>query len=89
MLFFDILKAALGIFVCFEDCVTREMKKSAKESGHIKMEGHEFPMDRIQIITIEELMRGKLPMIPLAATNETFKTAQKNEKKSVSKGLFD
>lgn len=82
-------KAALGIFVCFEDCVTREMTKAAKDAGHIKMEGIEFPMDRIQILTVEELMKGKQPQLPGAVQNETFKTAQKNEKKSVSRGLFD
>jgi DNA modification methylase len=82
-------KAAIGIFVCFEDCVTREMTKSAKDGGHIKIDGHEFPMDRIQIITVEELMRGKQPLLPGAVQNETFKAAQKNEKKSVSRGLFD
>lgn len=82
-------KAALGIFVCFEDCVTREMTKAAKDAGHIKIEGVGFPMDRIQILTIEELMKGKQPQLPGAVQNETFKTAQKNEKKTVSRGLFD
>lgn len=85
----DHQKAALGIFVCFEDCVTREMTKAAKDAGHIKVEGVEFPMDRIQILTVEELMKGKQPQLPGAVQNETFKTAQKNEKKSVSRGLFD
>lgn len=82
-------KAALGIFVCFQDSLTSEMTKRAKDAGHVKIDGHEFPIDRIQILTVEQLMNGKQPMLPGAVQNETFKTAQRNEKKSVSRGLFD
>ncbi len=85
----DKQKAALGIFICFEENVTREMTKTAKEAGHIKIANIEFPTDRIQIITIEELMRGKQPMLPGLADNETFKKAKRNEDKAVSRGLFD
>jgi hypothetical protein len=52
-------KAAVRIFVCFEENVTREMTKAAKDAGHVKINGHEFPIDKIQIITIEELLHGK------------------------------
>jgi DNA modification methylase len=85
----DKQKAALGIFICFEENVTREMTKTAKEAGHIKIANIEFPTDRIQIITIEELMRGKQPMLPGLADNETFKKAKRNEDKAVSRELFD
>lgn len=85
----DKQKAALGIFVCFEENVTKEMIKTAKEAGHIKIANIEFPTDRIQIITIEELLRGKQPILPGLADNETFKKAKRNEDKAVSRGLFD
>lgn len=85
----DKQKAALGIFACFEENVTREMTKTAKEAGHIKIAGIEFPTDRIQIITIEELMRGRQPVLPGLADNETFRKAKRNEDKAVSRGLFD
>lgn len=85
----DKQKAALGIFVCFEENVTKEMTKTAKEAGHIKIANIEFPTDRIQILTIEELMRGKQPILPGLADNETFKKAKRNEDKAVSRGLFD
>jgi hypothetical protein len=45
-------------------------------------------MDKIQIITIEDLFDGKQPQLPGAALNETFKKSKRNEGKS-SKGLFD
>lgn len=85
----DKQKAALGIFVCFEENVTKEMTKTAKEAGHIKIANIEFPTERIQILTIEELMRGKQPILPGLADNETFKKAKRNEDKAVSRGLFD
>jgi site-specific DNA-methyltransferase (adenine-specific) len=82
-------KAAVGIFVCFEENVTKEMIKEAKDAGHIKLGTTEFPMDMIQIITIENLFNGKQPQLPGAAENETFKKAKRNEGKASSKGLFD
>jgi DNA modification methylase len=82
-------KAAVGIFVCFKENVTSEMIKEAKNAGHIKIAGIEFPQDKIQIITAEDLFEGKQPQLPGAAANDTFKKAQRNESKSVSKGLFD
>jgi site-specific DNA-methyltransferase (adenine-specific) len=82
-------KAAVGIFVCFAENVTSEMVKKAKDAGHIKLGAVEFPMDKIQIITIENLFEGKQPQRPGAAENETFKKSKRNEGKASSKGLFD
>lgn len=82
-------KAAVGIFVCFAENVTREMIKEAKDAGHIKLGETEFPMDKIQIITIEDLFANKQPQLPGGAANETFKKSKRNEGKASSKGLFD
>ena len=82
-------KAAVGIFVCFEENVTSEMRKKAKEAGHIKIDTVEFPQDKIQILTVEDLFAGRQPQLPFNTDNTTFKKAQRNEGKSLSKGLFD
>lgn len=82
-------KATMGIFVCFEENVTKEMSKCAKDAGHVKMDGVEYPMDKIQIITIEELFQNKQPQLPGGADNQTFKKAQRKESKGSSYGLFD
>ncbi len=90
--FADVAKgqnAAVGIFVCFEENVTKEMKKKAKGEGHIKIDGTEFPIDKIQILTVEDLFAGKQPQLPGSAENATFKKAKRNEEKAESKGLFD
>lgn len=81
--------AAVGIFVCFAENVTKEMIKEAKDAGHIQLGNTEFPMDKIQIITIEDLFEGKQPQLPGAAENETFKKAKRKESKGGSYGLFD
>ena len=46
-------------------------------------------MDKIQIITIEELFQNKQPQLPGGADNQTFKKAQRKESKGSSYGLFD
>lgn len=82
-------KATMGVFVCFEENVSKEMTKCAKDAGHVKMDGTEFPMDKMQIITVEDLFAGKQPQLPGAADNQTFKKAQRKESKGSSYGLFD
>lgn len=82
-------KAAVGIFICFKETLTKEMTKAAKDAGHIKIGDVEFPQDKIQILTVEDLFDEKKPQLPFNTDNTTFKKAQRNEGKSVSKGLFD
>ncbi|MBM2815595.1 MAG: site-specific DNA-methyltransferase [Ignavibacteria bacterium] len=66
--------ADIGIFVCFQDDVTKPMELAAKDAG--KYMGYKF--DRIQIITIEDLLSGKEIRIPGGVDNNTFKTATKD-----------
>lgn len=77
----DSQKSAVGVFGCFEDTVTREMIKEAKTAGHIKINGTEFPIDKIQILTVEDLFAGKQPQLPGGAENTTFKKSKHNEEK--------
>lgn len=75
-------KAAMGIFVCFAEQVTREMVKKAKDSGPIRVGDVEFPQDKIQIITVEDLLDHKQPQLPFNAVNKTFKKATRKQTKS-------
>jgi site-specific DNA-methyltransferase (adenine-specific) len=81
-------KASIGIFVCFAENVTKEMVKEAKAAGQIEIDGYHFQIDKVQIITVEDLFDGRQPMIPGASTNETFKTAQRTEEASKQGKLF-
>lgn len=83
----DKQNANAGIFVCFENTVTKEMLKEAKHAGHIKIGNVEFGQDKIQILTIEQLMSNHYPNLPNVSS--TFKKAQRKESKGTSYGLFD
>jgi len=67
-------KVSLGAFVCFADYVTKPMQKWAKKAGFYKPELWGNKYDKIQIITVEELLQGKSVRYPLYQ-NVTFKTA--------------
>ena len=62
-------EADLGVFVCFEEQVTKGMRESAVEEGFYT----KYKINKIQIITIEELFEGKEIKLPGLAENTTFK----------------
>jgi len=64
-------EADLGIFVCFASQVTKPMELAAKEAG--KYKGYQF--DRIQLLTIEDILEGKKIKLPGGAEQSTFKRA--------------
>lgn len=63
------------------------MLKEAKSAGHIKIGNIEFGQDKIQIITIEQLISNHHPNLPNVSS--TFKKAQRKENKGTSYDLFD
>ena len=85
--FFNVVlseKAAMGIFVCFEKYCTKGMQREAKSQGHYRS----TRIDKIQIITIEELLKGKLPIIPISNIT-TFKKATKALHSKEKETLFE
>lgn len=80
-------KAALGVFVCFEEQVTKPMLLEAKEAGYYNKEMFGTNYDKIQILTVEKLLDGeqiKMPNILMT----TFKTADKKEEKEEHPMMF-
>jgi phosphosulfolactate synthase (CoM biosynthesis protein A) len=65
--------SASRILNCYATTVTKEMLKRAKEEAHIKIDGVDTGLDKIQILTIEDLMRDKKPQLPNISS--TFKKA--------------
>jgi len=53
--------AELGIFTCFEDKVTQNMKDAAASTGRF------MDVPRVQIYTIEDFFADRVPKMPLAA----------------------
>jgi site-specific DNA-methyltransferase (adenine-specific) len=63
-------EAELGVFVCLAD-PTRRMRQDAAGSGMIGTAHGRF--QRIQIVTIEELLSGKQPDLPPAIETDAFR----------------
>jgi len=68
------MNAAFGAFVCFAEEVTEPMRKWAKQAGYFDAEVWGNKFDRIQIVTVEDLLAGKSVQFPVFQ-NITFKTA--------------
>ena len=69
-------KADIGVFVCFNEQVTKPMLLAAKEEGYYRKETWGDRFDKIQILTVEKLLEGEGIQFPLTQTT-TVKTAEK------------
>jgi site-specific DNA-methyltransferase (adenine-specific) len=70
-------KESMGIFITLEE-PTGEMKKEAIAAGYYHSDIWNKDYQKIQIITIDDLLHGKnIDMPPLAQTSVTFAKAQK------------
>jgi len=67
---------SIGVFVCFEKQITKNMRIIAKDEGFYNeaVFGHHYP--KIQIISVESLVNGDTINIPIS-TKTTFKVAPK------------
>ena len=74
-------QAPIGIFISLEE-PTKPMLKEAAEVGfyHSKLWDKDYP--RLQIFTIEELLKGKEPQLP--PSNVSFQKAQRQKSRSAA-----
>jgi DNA modification methylase len=80
-------KASIGIFVCFEDQVTKPMLLEAKDAGYYKKEMFGNNYDKIQILTVEKLLDGEQIKMPNTLMT-TFKSAEKKEEEINQAKIF-
>jgi site-specific DNA-methyltransferase (adenine-specific) len=66
-------KASIGVFVCFEEQVTKPMRLEAKDAGYYMKEMFGAKYDKIQILTVEKLFEGEEVNMPVTL-NKTIKT---------------
>src|SRR3569832_232440 len=66
-------KAALGLFLTLNP-PSREMERGAASAGLYESGGRKFA--RIQILTAEEILAGKMPQVPFGFT-ESYKNSEK------------
>ena len=75
-------KAAAGVFVCFEETVTKEMLKEAKAAGTISLGKTKTNIDRIQILTVDDMLNeGRQPHLPniISTFKQAERVVQKNQ----------
>lgn len=75
--------SAIGVFITLEE-PSKDMTTEAVSSGyyHSKLWDADYP--RIQIITIEDLLNGKVIDMPKSVPSQTFKQAEKVKKKDAT-----
>ena len=78
-------KADMGVFVCFGGKITDGMRREAKTEGTIP---NFSKVDKIQILSIEELMDGKEVQLPALSNFRHFKSAVRNTDSEENGQLF-
>lgn len=69
-------KGDVGVFVCFAAEVTSGMTQSAKRQGYYREDMFGTTYDKIQLLTVEDLINHKAVNIP-RSMKTTFKTAKR------------
>jgi DNA modification methylase len=80
-------KADMGVLITLDE-PSRPMLKEAVDAGFFKSPNFSDPVQRIQILTIEELLGGKQIQFPHIQV-ETFKQAPKSKAKAAENLTFD
>ncbi len=69
-------KAAIGVFVCFAEQVTRPMLEEATKQGYYREDIYQKRYGKIQILTVEDILNGQCIKMP-PSTVSVFKKSQK------------
>jgi DNA modification methylase len=77
----DEKKGDVGVFVCFAAEVTKGMFESAKKQGYYREDIFGTTYDKIQILSVEDLLDHKTVNIP-RSLKTTFKTAKRETKEN-------
>ena len=77
-------EAACGILITLEE-PTKPMRQEAREAGQFKSD-YLPPLDRLQIVTVQEILNGSRMQLPLVA--EVAKRGQKSKIDSGQTHLF-
>lgn len=83
-------KGSIGILVCFKEQITKGMLSESKNEGYFRDDLFGNRYDKIQLISVEDLLEGKLPDLPRSTESGPFKKAEKSKNQvKKQKGLFD
>jgi len=81
-------EADMGIFVCFNEQVTKPMKIAAKEEGYFMEPQFGSRYDRIQILTVDDILEDKSIQFP-DSRKQTFKKAERKHSNDLSQGKLE
>jgi site-specific DNA-methyltransferase (adenine-specific) len=81
-------KGSIGVFVCFAEQITHNMQLIAKKEGLFTDDAGNSYSDKIQIISVEDLLQNKRPMIP-QSVYETFKKAERKSSEKYTQTSLD
>ena len=84
----DSRKADMGVFVCFENEVTKNMLTAAKNEGYFLKETFNNTFDKIQILTVEDILQNKGIKMPYS-TEQIFKTSKKKINKDSTQSSLE
>ena len=68
--------ADMGVFICFNEFITKGMMHAVKNEGYFLNEFWGNSFDKIQILSVEDILNGELPKHPVS-NKSTFKKAEK------------
>lgn len=74
-------KAAIGVFVCFDEQVTRPMLEEASKQGYYRKDIFKKNYGRIQILTVQDILNGQGIKMPVSNVS-VFKKSQTTKPKT-------
>jgi site-specific DNA-methyltransferase (adenine-specific) len=82
-------KASIGVFVCFDEQVTRPMLEEASKQGYYREDIFKKNYGKIQILTVQDVLNGQGIKMP-ASTVSVFKKSQtsKTQKSDKQEKMF-
>jgi site-specific DNA-methyltransferase (adenine-specific) len=82
-------KAAIGVFVCFLEQVTRPMLEETTKQGYYREDIYQKRFGKIQILTVEDLLNGHGINMPYSTVSVFKKSVNKATKVEEGTSLFD
>ncbi|MGV8018694.1 MAG: DNA methyltransferase [Ignavibacteria bacterium] len=84
----DSQKAAIGVFVCFGEQVTGPMLQEASKQGYYTLPNSDLKYQKIQILTVEDLINGQGIKMPDSSFGVFKKSLNNNGKVSEEQESF-
>jgi len=82
-------KAAIGVFVCFGEQVTKPMMEETSKQGYYREDIYQKRFGKIQILTVEDLLNGQGIIMPYSNVSVFKKSVNNASRVEEGTSLFD